>query len=97
MPFVSRALGVKFLHRGPIDQAVVTFWISNHARERMRRRRIDEDDVARLLSDPQETFERDDGCWEYLGMVRGRFLKVVLDEKKAPPALVTVHWLPRRA
>ena len=72
------------------------FVLTDHAQQRMAKRRITEEDIIEVLEHHDDRLERDDGCVEYIGPARGRLLKVVLDENDEPPPVVTAHRLPGR-
>ena len=74
----------------------MTFRVSEHAQKRLLNRRVTIKDVEHILQNPEDRLEREDGYCEYQGLAGGRRLMVVLDERQDPPALVTVHTLPRR-
>jgi Domain of unknown function (DUF4258) len=67
--------------------------IGRHARRRMTERKIETRMITRVVMNPDVTVRRVDGCTEYIGTWQGRRLKVVINHLRAPPFLVTVHWI----
>jgi hypothetical protein len=66
------------------QEAALSF--SAHATRRMHRRRISEEEVRRVIREPDHTFERDAGCTEYVALLLEGFvdrrIEVVVDEAR---------------
>jgi hypothetical protein len=67
--------------------------IGKHARERMTERGITTNMITRVVTNPDVTVNRSDGCTEYTGTAAGRRLKVVIDHTRVPSFIRTVHWI----
>lgn len=66
----------------------LSYW--SHARIRMRERSICEAEVEAVLANPEITRPGRDGRTNHTAHPNGRFIKVVIDERKHPPEIVTV-------
>lgn len=66
--------------------------IGAHTQQRMTERHITITMIEAVVRNPTITVNRADGCSEYTGTWQGKSLKVVVDEKRVPPFVVTVYW-----
>lgn len=66
----------------------LAYW--DHARKRMRERNISEAEVEAVLANPEITRPGRDGRTIHTAHPNGRFIKVVIDERKTPSEVVTV-------
>jgi hypothetical protein len=77
--------------------AVTTYRITDHAREEMARRQINETDVSRVLSAPEQSELVRAGrqvCQSRLEMgqpAKTYLLRVFVDTDREPPEVVTVY------
>ena len=66
----------------------LSYW--SHARIRMHERKISEAEVEAVLTHPEITRSGRDGRTIHTAHPNGRFIKVVIDERKNPPEVITV-------
>jgi hypothetical protein len=64
-----------------------------HTQTRMVERGITISMIQAVVTSPDVTFSRADGCTEYVGRWQARRLKVVIDERRVPAFIRTVHWI----
>ena len=65
--------------------------ITDHAAWRMSRRKIDEEDVRRILAAPERLIEERPGRLVAQGMIGAYLLRVFVDVDRTPPEVVTVY------
>lgn len=66
------------------------FRLTKHARRRMRRRQVSEDEIRAVLSDPETQYTGLDGNVNLLAQVSGRSLRIVLASDAERPLVITV-------
>jgi len=77
--------------------ALTEYQTTNHAREEMARRQISEADVARVLSEPEQTEGVREGREVYQSRLeigeppKTYLLRVFVDINRQPPEVVTVY------
>jgi len=77
-------------------QAITRYAVTDHARYEMARRQVDDADVARVLSDPEqvELIRTERGVyqsrWDIGDPPRTYLLRVFVDIEREPPEVVTV-------
>lgn len=64
-----------------------------HTLTRMAERGITIAMIQAVIGSPDVTFQRTDGCTEYIGRWQRQRLKVVVDERRVPAFIRTVHWI----
>ena len=70
-----------------LDAAVLT----DHAKEQMSRRKIDEADVRQILAAPEETAVVREGRIVAQGMIGDQLLRIFVDVDRTPPEVVTAY------
>jgi hypothetical protein len=49
--------------------------------------------ITEVVTNPDVTVNRSDGCTEYTGTYAGQRLKVVVDHTRTPGFIRTVYWI----